>query len=880
MALAPDARLGPYEIVSMLGAGGMGEVYEARDTRLQRTVALKVLTIGPGQGNAAARLERFRREAHAVSRLSHPHICALFDVGEQDGHAFLVMEHLEGETLAARLAQGPLPLERALRYGVEMASALDAAHRHGIVHRDLKPANVMLTRHGLKLLDFGLARLRAEPGEVLTASDTGDLTDTGAVLGTVPYMAPEHLDGREADARADVFALGVVLYEMVCGRRPFEADGKGRLMAAILEHEPSPASHHQPLVPPVLDHVLKRCLAKDPEERWQSARDVAIALEGAAAGSPPAPASRVPRRAAALAGILGVALAGVAAWSLLRPSPAPRRSPLQLQLALDRPPMFELAQRSLALSPHGARLAYVTGSVEHHRLALRELGQSQSILIAGTDGAGSPFFSPDDRWLAFFADGFLTKVALAGGEPVTLCEAARVGGVWGPDGAIVLVGGPGQGLLRVPAGGGRPQPLTRLDAGKGESAHANPHFLPGGRALLYTVITDPEATYTTVVQDLDSGERREVGTGYDTRYLPSGHVIFNRRRSRWKELDLGLLVASRFDLSRRALDGREAVMVQDLDAHRYHPIATSDVSANGSLVYLPAPPPGRLVWVDRRGKPTEAIASRAPYEEVHLSARGLRAVVGMRLDIWRLDFGSGTLSRFALGAGESAHPALSPDESRVAYSCRRWPRHGVCVRAADGSGAEEVLLEQREHVRVAGWTPDGRMLVLLVAASESNTDVWTLLLDGGSRPRPLLASAFGEQSPTVSPDGRWIAYSSDESTRREVYVQAFPELGRRWQVSTGGGDEPVWNPAGNELFYRHGDDMMAVPVKTGSSLQAGVARVLFSGRYLSRPQRPETHYAVTPDGQRFLMIDRPDSGETRTLTMIVDWAEELARRLP
>jgi eukaryotic-like serine/threonine-protein kinase len=859
----------------------MGHVYRARDTRLLRTVALKVLPLDTAPGDAQARLERFQREARTISSLSHPHICPLFDVGEQDGQAFLVMEHLEGETLAARLAEGPLPLERALRAGIQIASALAAAHRQGIVHRDLKPANVMLTREGVKLLDFGLAKLRAGEGPALEATRTGDLTEDGVILGTVPYMAPEQLEGREVDARADVFALGVVLYETVSGRRPFDGDSKARIMAAILHSEPALVSTFQPLSPPALDHLIRKCLAKDREERWQTAADVSIALSwilegGSSAGLPPKVARKRDHRRGLLAGaaglVLGAAAAGGAVWAWRRPAPPASRPPLRLELELAPPALVGGAQRALALSPDGARIAYVTGSREDHRLAVRLLSQPQSLVLEGTEGAAHPFFSPDGRWVAFSAGGRLKKVAADGGMPATLCATPGIGGGWGPDHTIVFSGGPGRGLDRVGAQGGEPEPFTALDRGKGETSHSYPHFLPDGRSLLYSVTTIRGAEITTVVQDLRTGARRTLlPNGYDARYLPSGHLVFTRGRS---------VMAVRLDLGSLTLQGTPVPMIEDLSGYMLYPVAQFDLSATGTLVYAPTPVfiPRHLVWVDRTGRMQRLATPEGLWENPQLSPDGRRASVDVRNDVWLVDVVRAAASRFTFGPGLRGASFWTPDGARVTYYCQPPDAlASICWRRADGGGDEEKLFTRPSYVTLGGWSPDGRSLVFIENTVERGHDVGVFSFDD-RQARLLLDSAFNERAPSLSPDGRWLAYSCDESGRREVYVQAFPDLGAKRQVSTDGGDEPVWGRNGKELFYRQGDDMMVVDVRLGPAFEAEVPRVLFSGRYLSFPQRPEVNYSVAADG-RFLMVKR-DGPDDPPLTVVVDWTQELLSRLP
>ena len=859
----------------------MGHVYRARDTRLLRTVALKVLAVDTAGGDAPARLERFQREARTISRLSHPHICPLFDVGEQDGQAFLVMEHLDGETLAARLAEGPLPIERALRSGIQIASALAAAHRQGIVHRDLKPANVMLTREGVKLLDFGLAKLRAGEGAGAEVTRTGDLTEDGIILGTVPYMAPEQLEAREVDARADVFALGVVLYEMVSGRRPFDGNSKARIMAAILHNEPALVSTLQPLSPPALDHLIRKCLAKDREERWQTAADVSIALSwilegGSSAGLPPTLSRKRDHRRSLLAGAVGLALgaavAGTAVWAWRRPAPPAARPPLRLGLELVPPALVGGADRALALSPDGARIAYVTGSREDHRLAVRLLSQPQSLVLEGTEGAAHPFFSPDGRWIAFSAGGRLKKVAADGGMPATLCATAGVGGGWGPGNTIVFSGGPGRGLDRVGAQGGEPEPFTALDRGQGETSHSYPQFLPDGRSLMYSVTTIRGAEITTAVQDLRTGERRTLlPNGYDARYLPSGHLVFTRGRS---------VMAVRLDVASLTLQGTPVPLIEDLSGYMLYPVSQFDLSATGTLVYAPTPVfiPRHLVWVDRAGRMQRLATPEGLWENPRVSPDGRHAIVDARNDVWMVDLPRAAASRLTFGPGARGVGVWTPDGQRVTYLCQAVDGPtSMCWRPADGSGEEELLFTRPTYISPGGWSPDGRTLLFIENTVEKGHDIGVFSLDD-RRPRLLLGSTFNERAPALSPDGRWLAYSCDESGRREVYVQAVPDLGAKRQVSPGGGDEPLWSRDGKELFYRHGDDMMVVDVRLRPAFDADVPRVLFSGRYVSFPQRPEVNYALGGDG-RFLMVKR-DGPDDPPLTVVVDWTQELLERLP
>jgi serine/threonine-protein kinase len=534
--------------------------------------------------------------------------------------------------------------------------------------------------------------------------------------------------------------------------------------------------------------------------------------------------------------------------------------------------MLNGSQRALALSPDGARLAYLAGTRDRHHLQLRALDQAQSVAVPDSEGADDPFFSPDGQWVAFFAAGSLKKAAVAGGAPVTLCPAGGLGGSWGADGTIAFSGGPGKGLMRVAAAGGKAEALTTLDAARGEGEHAYAQFLPGGRSLLYTVTTARGAAFTTVLHDLASGERRELLKGFDARYLPSGHLVYGRRIA---------LMASRFDLSRRALVGDEIALVDDVRAYTMYPVMFGDLAADGSFVYgrTTVNQPRRLVFTDREGQERVVNAPPGTYETARLAPDGRSAVVTLRRDAWSLDLERGTLTRLTFGPGESYLPVLSPDGKRVAYSCARASGLGLCVRPADASGAEDVVLTRTEYLNMSDWTPDGATLLYTVNTIDAGHDIWRVALAGNREPQPLLQSRFDEQGPALSPDGRWLAYSSDESGLRQVFVQAFPGLGSKVQVSVDGGDQPVWSRSGRELFYRREDEMMAVPVQAGAAFHSGPPRLLFSRRYLAFRQRPDTVYAAAADGRHFLMIERIEGYEPR-LTMVLHLADELRRRLP
>ncbi|HSN67750.1 MAG TPA: protein kinase, partial [Thermoanaerobaculia bacterium] len=660
MQMQPGMRLGRYEIVAAVGAGGMGEVYRAVDTRLDRSVAIKVLPKDLSQNDSLR--QRFEREARTISSLSHPHICGLFDVGHEDGVDYLVMELLEGETLAERLTRGPLPLEQALRCAIEIASALEKAHKQGIVHRDLKPANVMLTKGGAKLLDFGLARIaEGEPGHAMEGSTQHmPLTEEGTILGTVQYMAPEQLEGKEADARTDLFALGALLYEMVAGRRPFDGTSRASVIAAIMERQPRPISDLQPLTPPALERVVRTCLAKDPDERWQSAHDVGAELRWIAEGTSqpnvltPAPVVRRRRLAQRLAwlaaGLVAGALLASAAWMLAREKP---RDPV-MRFAIETDPraaMFVMPYQNLAIAPDGETIAYIGVAGKGTQLYMRKLDRLRATPIAGTEGAVHPFFSPDGRWIAFTSavgEGELRKVAVDGGAPVTIDRmAAGLGGWWGDDGTIWFVNRFNEGIWRLPAGG-KPELAIRPDSKHGERALISPQPLPGGTHVLATAWTGKTWDEARIIAcPVDGSERKVlVEGGTFGRVVSSGHLVFARG---------GVLFAAPFDAKRLEVTGNPVPVLPDVNSG----IANGEVylaeAKNGTLLYAPgiiSSPPRELVWVDREGKEQPAVPTARLYGGTALSPDGTMVAVGIeesQFDIWTVDLERDVATRLSFG---------------------------------------------------------------------------------------------------------------------------------------------------------------------------------------------------------------------------------------
>ena len=907
--LKPGAKLGPYEVTVSIGAGGMGEVYRARDIRLNRIVAIKVLPAHLADRTALR--ERFEREARTVASLNHPHICTLFDIGQQDGIDYLVMEYLEGETLAQRLLRGSLPIDQVLQYAIEIADALDKAHRKGITHRDLKPGNIMLTKSGTKLLDFGLAKLKQEItpanmplSEVPTASDP--LTAEGSIVGTLQYMAPEQLEGKEVDARTDIFAFGVVVYEMATGKRAFEGKSQASLMAAILERDPPPMSLLQPMTPPALNRVIKKCLAKDPDDRWHAAKDLNDELRWVAEGAPqavlaPAVAAKGFRRPGWRALILGLGalllvagIASLAAWNLKPTPPHPvTRTVINLppgqQLAgLDRGP-------AVALSPDGTQLVYVASQGGTQQLFLRAMDSLESKPIPGTEGAVNLFFSPGGQWVGFFAGGKLMKVLVNGGTAVKVVDAPfPLGASWGSQGSIIFAASAGT-LQEVSDTGGTPQPLSHPE--NGETTHRWPEFLPGGKAVLFAAgrngldFDDAQVAVLSV----GTGERRNlIQGGTNPHFASSGHLVYIQGQG-------GSIMAVPFDPQRLAVTGPAVPVVEAVLRSPTNGDGQYSFSDTGSLVYVPGPvqsAQSRLVWVSRNGAEQPLSAPARAYVLPRLSPDGRRVAVAIQdqgSQIWLYDLARGTIARLTFEGNVNLAPLWTPDGKRIAFNSNKEGRFNIFWQLADGSGGLERLTSSENLQAPMSWSPDGRLLAFIEVNPATQRDIWVLRMSDPSassgqappagsgqvrKALPFLRTPFDEAEPRFSPDGRWLAYISNESGRYEVYVQAYPGPGGKWQISTEGGTEPAWNLNGRELFYRSGDKMMAVALDTQPGFSANTPRMLFEGRYETAPV-PTNNYDVSPDGQRFLMLKPSEQEAAPTqINVVLNWFEELKQKVP
>jgi serine/threonine protein kinase/Tol biopolymer transport system component len=890
---AIGSRLGAYEILARIGAGGMGEVYKARDARLNRIVAIKILP--DDLADRAEHRERFDREARIIAGLNHPHICTLYDIGRQDGAAYLVMEYLEGETLAQRLAKGPLPLEQVLRYAIEISDALDKAHHQGVTHRDLKPGNIMLTKTGAKLLDFGLAKLQPEASPEIPLSELpkerNALTAGGVIVGTLQYMAPEQLEGKEVDARTDIFAFGAVCFEMATGKRAFGGTSQASLIGAILKVDPPPISSLQPMAPPALDRIVKKCLAKEPEKRWQAASDVCDELKWIAEGGSASTVALTTTPKGILerwrqgvmwgaAFLLLVAVTGIVLWN--RKSSSPTNSLAVSRIAITLPPSQPLAGVELgtavALSPDGTRLAYAARQGGVQQLYLRPLGGLEAQPIPGTVGGIEPFFSPDGQWLGFFADEKLKKIAVNGGEAISVGDAVDPrGGSWSGGGMIFFSPTRASTVQKISDAGGPPQPLTRFE--NKEGSHRWPQVLPGGEAVLFANLY-PGGNWDNAqisAQPVGSGERRNlIRGGTNARYASSGHLVYAQG---------GTLMAVPFDAHKLAVSGAAVPVQEGVLQSTFTGAAQYSFSATGSLVYVPGNVEAterRLVWVSRSGAEQPiAIPARA-FRGPRLSPNGQEvavAIEGQETQVWLYNLSRETLTRLTFQGRTNYNPLWTRDGKRIAFTSI-GPDGGVFWQLADGSGGFEELN------KLAGtpnsFSSDGQLLTYERGAVTGGREIGVLRLGDRSQ-SSFLRSQFNQGAAQFSPDGRWLAYASDETGRFEIYLQPFPGPGGKSQISAEGGTEPAWNPNGRELFYRSGNKMMAVEIAEQPNLSAGKPKVLFTGQYQPSPNPvPTANYDVSPDGQRFLMVkpSGQDQAAPTQINVVLNWFEELKQKVP
>ena len=898
MAITAGTKLGPYEVLSLLGAGGMGEVYRANDTRLDRSVAIKVLA--SHLSSSPDLKQRMEREARAISALNHSHICQLYDLGSQNGTEYLVMEFLEGETLAQRLLRGPLPLMEVLRIGTDISEALNAAHRQGIVHRDLKPGNVMLTKGGAKLMDFGLAKplgvaagtsSGSPPSFTATATMSGPsplspLTTAGSIVGTVQYMSPEQIEGKEADARSDIFALGAVFYEMASGKRPFEGKSQISLASSILEKDPEPITSINPQIPAAFEQVLATCLQKNPDDRFQSAHDLKLQLQWisaqkspAAPGAPPARLSR-PRLLTVTTLILAALGLGAATGFLLF---RPRQPARTMRTVINPPPknsinlMGDFAGPPV-LSPDGTSLAFAASDpTGKTMLWVRPMDSPDARMLPDTEGAIFPFWSPDGTSLGFFANNKLKIIDLNSSSAQVIADAPfGRGGAWSQDGVILFSPNTQASLMRVSASGGTPVPATKIDPAL-HTSHRWPFFLPDGKHLLYLAIHhDPSkaANNTLYYASLDGRENRALFRSESNAIYAKGYLLFARGEQ---------LMAQSFDPASGSLSGPPRVIAKAVanDVSTWHMDASA--SDNGLLVLgSGGSADWQLVWLDRTGKQIGTVADMFPNLSLaRLSPQGDRVALQMdngQADIWVLDLARGVRTRFTFGPVANQSPVWSPDGKWIAYASGRNGHSEIYRKHSDGSGAEEQLITDDHVLDTDDWSRDGKYLIYSKGMSGSNSEIWALPLESDRKPfmvTPHGATSSYSSNAGLSPDGRWIAYPSDESGTSEVYVSAFTGGQGKWQISSNGGTQAHWSSDGKQLYFMDITfNLYSVSVKeVGNALQFGVPQRLIATSSYSAPQ---VFYDVSPDGKKIL-VDRVSQQVGQEITVVTNFTSELKK---
>jgi serine/threonine protein kinase/Tol biopolymer transport system component len=879
------SQFGPYEILDSIGAGGMGEVYRARDTRLDRVVAIKVLR-APMAERPEIR-QRFEREARVVSALNHARICTLYDIGRQDDIDYLVMEYLNGETLAERLKKGALPQDQILRIAIEVADALDRAHCTGITHRDLKPGNIMLTKDGAKVLDFGLAKIAEGSRPALDVSRssastlTGPLTEAGSIVGTLNYMAPELLEGKSADARTDVFAFGCVLYEMAAGRKAFQGTSPASLIAAIMESDPAPPSTLQAVTPPALDPVIKTCLAKDPEDRWQSARDIRWQLHSIAGARPSIGSNSRPARwgkreliAWLFAGALMAAVVAFGIRASVRLSQ--ESSSIEFTILPPADSVDFAVGPLVAVSPDGRHVAMRgTGLDGQTYIWWRPLASSSTRLLMGTAGATHMFWSSDSRFIGFFSAGRLGKIGIGGGPAAFVSNVFpdAIDGTWNRNGDIIFARVANDCLYRVSDQGGEAEPFSKLKSPHDEG-HAAAHFLPDGRRFLYSVRSANQSDAGVYLASLQQREGRLLirggFNGYYTSPPGSSHryIVFQRHLT---------LMAQAFDPDREEMAGEPFAVATGVLSY---PRAFS-TSENGVLAYRTGQAKGLLAWVDRRGQHIETVSAPGDYRQISLSPDEATLAVtrvdgvsegGTLSNIWLVGLSRRTFTRLTSTTAHDWNPVWSPDGTRIAFSSTRNRRMDLFQRSASGSGSDEPLLESAADKAASSWSSDPRFLAYSMADAKTGNDIWILSL-ADRRPFVFLRTDFNEFHPTFSADGRWIAYTSDESGRPEVYVRRFEgtaATGREWPVSTNGGSHPRWRRDGKELFFLSADrKLMAVAIRTTPDFAVDNPGVMFQTRLpLTEYLRS---YEVAANGQRFLLNTPVDERWSGSITVIAGW---------
>ncbi len=879
-AVGIGSRLGPYEIVSRIGAGGMGEVWRARDTRLDRQVAIKVLPAALAQNEQFR--ARFEREAKSISQLNHPNICTLYDIGHESDTSYLVMELLEGESLADRLARGPLPLADVIRYGAQIAAALDRAHRAGITHRDLKPGNVVITKSGAKLLDFGLAK-SATPTSAVSfdgATEHRPLTQEGTILGTFQYMAPEQLAGEEADTRSDIFALGALLYEMATGRRAFEGKTKTSLIAQIIGGEPRPIGAFQPLTPAAFEHIVTQCLKKDPDQRWQSASDVALELRWIVDG-PEATVGR-PKGYGRLAGSLAaltalfLVLSAIAGFLLLR-KPAQR----MVNSSIDPPEdaTFAFDNGAAVLSPDGAMIVFSAAQAGGVPLLwVRALDGAEARPLKATQSASFPFWSPDSKSIAFFAEGKLKRIDIASGAPETIAEATiGRGGAWSTGNTILFTPSVGEGIFTVPATGGAVRPVTQLNVNRGETSHRFPTFLPDGHHFLAFVQGAAEGG-NILLGSTESKETRLLMTADGgVVFTPPNLILSIRNR---------VLRAQKINLKTFVLEGEAVLIAEGVQVSSTYNFASVSASVNGILSFTTGASATltTLTFYDANGKEAGTVGPPSDQLDPRIAPDGHAVLVSLNTssvtsDIWAFDLRRNVASRLTFSPANEWGPVWSPDSKSILYSAFDRRPGDLFIKRIEGSGEGELLYADKRRKTASEWTRDGKYIIYHALTPGTAWDIEAYSI-ADHKVIPLVKSAAIEMFGRVSPDGKWLAYASLEGSRSEVYVQRFPPTRERWQVSGGGGTMPQWSGDGRQLFYVATDAklMTATVHGDGDRFVADAPRALFATRIRALPGTSRSQYDVARDGRFLINVTMADARRQPGITVIQNWTVKLRPR--
>ena len=890
MTLETGSKVGPYEIESPIGAGGMGEVYRARDTRLDRTVAIKVLPAHLAQDPHAR--QRFEREARAVSSLTHPHICTLHDVGFEEDIAYLVMEYLEGETLEKRLERGPLEGPELLDHAIQIADALDKAHRQGVIHRDLKPGNVMLTKEGAKLLDFGLARSAVLPGGdsslTAAATATSPLTAEGTIVGTFQYMAPEQLEGEIADVRSDIFAFGTTLYEMATGRKAFQGKTQASLIASILEREPPPIASVQPLSPPALERLVRTCVAKDPNERRQSMHDVLLDLKwiaeaGSQAGVPIPVTTRRRVRARLAWSLAALFFVAATVLAVMTARLASREEPV-VRAFVPPPPgaIFDFTGRRpglVQISPDGKRLVFGAEDESGEQILwVREVDALAARPLAATAGAEFPFWSPDSESIAYFADGKLRKIDAAGGPSIPLCDVENgpKGGTWGSKGTIVFTPSNQNPLFRVSSAGGDPVQITEVDEDAGYNGHRLPHFLPDGKHFLFVARKPGSSSAgqtegTVMLGSVDGDEPRVIMERETNAIYSSGHMLY---------IQEGVLMAQPFDAGRGETTGEAFPIAEHVEFHQWSSFGVFSASRNGVLVYQADAPDEtfRLGWFNREGKPDGTLGEPAAYDDPRISPDGRHVAIAIadvasgNADIWIYEIVRGIRTRFTTDEAFDRRPVWSPDGREIVFTSNRGDTGLDLYRKSFVVPEEPSLVVARERGQnPVSWSPDGRYI-----SYQEGANIYAQPLEDGAEPIPISTTDFLEFGPQFSPDGQWVLFVSNETGEFEWFATPFPGPGRKWQISAAGADGSAhWTRGGREIVYVDPENrLVAVDVQAGpgaDELTIGAPRILFD-----LPGTIED-YDVTADGERFLFVQSPTVQADEPLTLVVNWTADIGK---